>query len=249
MASQYAYSNISIISGIFGLAVTIFINIMSSFISLSSLHFDRMPTSIVWFSQMLNPALWSYRAALMVDHDNTNPIKAIYLEWFSDRLQLIRKAEVSIRSCCFQALLVLCIGEKYFLLGILFFPRIFIFSPDQSNSIVIPHLVLMNTLQELACSSEQTSFGDDCSGERKSKSIRQERIRNRFGSFVCCPIILEDAPPSCDATEILFWTVECVGKSLVNTTFRFQVSSVGVDVSESLIDQISQKSHTSDIRI
>jgi hypothetical protein len=112
MASQYAYSNISIISGIFGLAVTIFINIISSFISLSRLHFDGMPTSIVWISQMLNPALWSYRAALMVDHDNTNPIKAVYLEWFSDRLQLIRKAEVSIRSCCFQALLILFIGEK-----------------------------------------------------------------------------------------------------------------------------------------
>jgi hypothetical protein len=112
MASQYAYSNLSIISGIFGLPVTIFLSIMSSFISLSSLHFDRMPTSSVWFSQMLNPALWSYRAALMVDHDNTNPIKAVYLEWFSDRLQLIRKAEVSIRSCCIQAQLFLCIGGK-----------------------------------------------------------------------------------------------------------------------------------------
>ena len=150
----------------------------------------------------------------------------------------------------------LCIGEKYVVLvkNIFYweycsFHESLYFSPDQSNSIVIPHLVLMNTLQELACSSEQTSFGDDCSGERKSKSIRQERIRNRFGSFVCCPIILEDAPPSCDATEILFWTVECVGKSLVNMTFRFQVSSVGVDVSESLIDQISQKSHPSDIPI
>lgn len=146
MASQYAYSNISIISGIFGLAVTIFINIISSFISLSRLHFDGMPTSIVWISQMLNPALWSYRAALMVDHDNTNPIKAVYLEWFSDRLQLIRKAEVSIRSCCIQAQLFLCIGEKCWYLRMLLFPQFFIFTPDQSNRIVIFHLVLMNAL-------------------------------------------------------------------------------------------------------
>ncbi len=85
------------------------------------------------------------------------------------------------------------------------------------------------------------------------KGSRNQLDKNAFetGSVVlfAAQIILEDAPPSCDATEILFWTAECVGKSLVNMTFRFQVSSVGVDVSESLIDQISQKSHTSDIRI
>jgi hypothetical protein len=111
---------------------------------------------------------------------------------------------------------------------------------------------LMNLLQELACFSAPTSFGDNYSGEGKSKSIRQERIRNRFGSVVCCPNNPRGRTSlvfHCDATEKLYLTAECVGKSPVNMTFRFQVSSVGFNVSESLVDQISQKGQTSDIRI
>jgi hypothetical protein len=111
----------------------------------------------------------------------------------------------------------------------------------------------MNLLQELACFSAPTSFGDNCSGDGKSKSIiRQERIRNRFGSVVCCPNNPRGRTSlvcRSDASEKLFLTAKCVGKSPVNMTFRFQVSSVGFDVSESLVDQISQKGQTSDIRI
>ena len=38
----------------------------------------------------------------------------------------------------------------------------------------------MNVLQELAFLAAQNSFGDNYSGERKTKPISAERIQNRF---------------------------------------------------------------------
>ena len=112
---QYAYSILSIISGFIVLTVTFFITILTSFFSLSRLHFDKIPVSTFWMSLILNPALWSYRAALMVDHDNTNPIKFMVLEWFRDRLKASRKAEVGKLGSC------ICICERRLHWAFLFF--------------------------------------------------------------------------------------------------------------------------------
>lgn len=127
---QYAYSILSIISGFIVLTVTFFITILTSFFSLSRLHFDKIPISTFWMSLILNPALWSYRAALMVDHDNTNPIKFMVLEWFKDRLQASRKAEVGKLGSCI-CICERCLHWEFFALLLL---RILFFSNSFSNA-------------------------------------------------------------------------------------------------------------------
>ena len=101
-AVQYAYSILSIISGIVALIVTVVITFITGFISLARLDIQKIPMSFV--SRILEPSLQSFNAALMVDHDNTNPIKFMALEWFCDRMKELRKVEVRQ-----QALLPLCL--------------------------------------------------------------------------------------------------------------------------------------------
>jgi hypothetical protein len=185
---QYAYTILSIISGFVVLAVTFFITILTSFFSLSRLHFDKIPVSTFWISLILNPALWSYRAALMVDHDNTNPIKFMALEWFRDRLQAIRKAEVDRLGSCIST----CERRRFwafycsFNMNLDFCPIHSL--PERSHFlhlVAFPQLHLMNVLQELAFLAAQESFGDNYRRDRKIKPIRAERIRNRFVVFSC----------------------------------------------------------------
>jgi len=101
-AVQYAYSILSIISGIVALIVTVVITLITGFISLARLDIQKIPMSLV--SRIMEPSLQSFNAALMVDHDNTNPIKFMALEWFCQRLKDLRKVEVRQ-----QALLPLCL--------------------------------------------------------------------------------------------------------------------------------------------
>ena len=101
-AVQYAYSILSIISGIVALIVTVVITLITGFISLARLDIQKIPMSLV--SRIMEPSLQSFNAALMVDHDNTNPIKFMALEWFCQRLKDLRKVEVHQ-----QALLPLCL--------------------------------------------------------------------------------------------------------------------------------------------
>lgn len=92
---QYAYSILSIISGFVALLVTCVVTFFTSIISLARLDIQKIPVSFV--SNLMEPAFTAFCAALMVDHDNTNPIKVMALEWFCSRLQSIRKDEVSQR--------------------------------------------------------------------------------------------------------------------------------------------------------
>jgi hypothetical protein len=110
ISSQYAYSILNIISGIFVLPITVFITTLINIISLSHLHFDKVPTSTFWISQVVNPALWSYRAAIIVDHDNTNPIKMVALQLFNNRLEKYRNDKIEVRKCahCFISYCVFC---------------------------------------------------------------------------------------------------------------------------------------------
>lgn len=89
---QYAYSILSIISGLVALLVTCIVTFLSSIISLTRLDIQKIPISYV--SSLFEPAFGAFCAALMVDHDNTNPIKFMVTEWFCNRLQSIRKDEV-----------------------------------------------------------------------------------------------------------------------------------------------------------
>jgi dsRNA-specific ribonuclease len=105
IVAQYAYSILSILSGIVALLVTIVITTVSGAISLARLDFRKIPIEAI--SKMMEPSFRAFCAALMMDHDNTNPIKFTALEWFCDRLQTIRKAEVHQRKrscCCYCAL-------------------------------------------------------------------------------------------------------------------------------------------------
>ena len=90
---QYAYSILSIISGFVALLVTCVVTFFTSIISLARLDIQKIPVTFV--SNLMEPAFTSFCASLMVDHDNTNPIKVMALEWFSSRLQSIRNDEVS----------------------------------------------------------------------------------------------------------------------------------------------------------
>ena len=101
-AVQYAYSILSIISGFLALAVTVFITFITGFISLARLDLQKIPMPLI--SKILEPSLDAFNAALMVDHDNTNPIKYMALEWFCHRMKELRKVEVRQ-----QALLPLCL--------------------------------------------------------------------------------------------------------------------------------------------
>ena len=101
-AVQYAYSILSIISGFFALVVTVFITFITGFISLARLDLQKIPMPLI--SKFLEPSREAFNAALMVDHDNTNPIKFMALEWFCDRMKELRKVEVRQ-----QALLPLCL--------------------------------------------------------------------------------------------------------------------------------------------
>ncbi len=89
---QYAYSILSIVSGVFAFFVTLIVAVLSGAFSLARLDIQKIPMSFV--SNIFEPSLAALHAALMVDHDNTNPIKFMALEWFRNRLNAIRKAEV-----------------------------------------------------------------------------------------------------------------------------------------------------------
>ncbi len=89
---QYAYSILSIVSGLFAFFVTLIVAVFSGAVSLARLDIQKIPISFV--SNIFEPSLAALNAALMVDHDNTNPIKFMALEWFRNRLNAIRKAEV-----------------------------------------------------------------------------------------------------------------------------------------------------------
>ena len=101
-AVQYAYSIISIVSGIVALIVTVVITFITGFFSLARLDIQKIPVSLI--SRIMEPSLVAFNAALMVDHDNTNPIKFMALDWFCHRLKELRKVEVRQ-----QALLPLCL--------------------------------------------------------------------------------------------------------------------------------------------
>ena len=47
-----------------------------------------------WLSDKFDPAHKSFCAAIMLDHENTNPIKMMAQTWFCSRLQQIRQDEV-----------------------------------------------------------------------------------------------------------------------------------------------------------
>ena len=89
---QYAYSILSIVSGLFAFFVTFIVAVFSGAVSLARLDIQKIPISLL--SNIFEPSLVALNAALMVDHDNTNPIKFMALEWFRNRLNAIRKAEV-----------------------------------------------------------------------------------------------------------------------------------------------------------
>jgi hypothetical protein len=89
---QYAYSILSIVSGIVALITSVVVTVFTGFISLARLDIRKI--SIPFVSKLMEPAAAAFNAALMADHDNTNPIKYMALEWFQDRLQALRKAEV-----------------------------------------------------------------------------------------------------------------------------------------------------------
>ena len=91
-AVQYAYSIISIVSGIVALLVTVAITLITGFLSLARLDIQKIPVPLI--SKIMEPSLVAFNAALMVDHDNTNPIKFMALEWFCHRLKELRKVEV-----------------------------------------------------------------------------------------------------------------------------------------------------------
>ena len=95
IVAQYAYSILSILSGIVALIITVVVTTASGAISLARLDFRKVPIDFI--SKMTEPSFRAFCAALMMDHDNTNPIKFTALEWFCDRLRIIRKAEV--RQC------------------------------------------------------------------------------------------------------------------------------------------------------
>jgi hypothetical protein len=89
---QYGYSILSILSGIVALIITAVVTTASGAISLARLDVRKIPIDFI--SQYMEPSFRAFCAALMMDHDNTNPIKFTALEWFCDRLKTIRKAEV-----------------------------------------------------------------------------------------------------------------------------------------------------------
>ena len=47
-----------------------------------------------WLSDKFDPAHKSFCAAIMLDHENTNPMKMMAQTWFGGRLQHIRQDEV-----------------------------------------------------------------------------------------------------------------------------------------------------------
>ena len=91
-AVQYAYSILSIISGIVALIVTVVITFFTGFVSLARLDIQKIPVPFI--SKIMEPSLLAFNAALMVDHDNTNPIKFVALEWFCHQLKELREVEV-----------------------------------------------------------------------------------------------------------------------------------------------------------
>ena len=89
---QYAYSILSIVSGIVALFITIGVTAFTGFLTLARLDIRKISVPLV--SRIMEPASSAFCAALMVDHDNTNPIKFMAIEWLCERLQALRKAEV-----------------------------------------------------------------------------------------------------------------------------------------------------------
>jgi len=83
---------LSIISGVLALLTTIIISVFTCFISVARLDVQKIPIPAI--ALLLEPSFVAFCGALMVDHDNTNPIKCMALEWFGDRLQSLRRAEV-----------------------------------------------------------------------------------------------------------------------------------------------------------
>jgi hypothetical protein len=117
---QYAYSIISIVSGIVALFVTVGITLVTGFISLARLDIQKIPMPLI--SKFMEPSLVAFNAALMVDHDNTNPIKFMALEWFCHRLKELRKVEVRL-----QALSPLCLCVHPQPRCVVVSPRVFAF--------------------------------------------------------------------------------------------------------------------------
>ncbi len=68
----------------------------------------------------MEPTLGAYYAALMLDHDSTNPIKCVALDWFCSRLHALRGAEVcrpKLCCCCFMTAGCRCQAHKAQLLS------------------------------------------------------------------------------------------------------------------------------------
>jgi hypothetical protein len=89
---QYAFSVLSIVGGVVALLVTVGVSLLFFFVSLARLDIKRF--TIDRLSSMFEPAYQAMCSAIMVDHENTNPIKLVALDWFCCRLRQLRRAEV-----------------------------------------------------------------------------------------------------------------------------------------------------------
>jgi hypothetical protein len=89
---QYIYSIMSIVSGFLALLVTVFVSFVVSFVSLARLDMRRLASDKL--SAMFEPAFMSICAAMLVDHENNNPVKVVAEAIFCEQLLHIRKDDV-----------------------------------------------------------------------------------------------------------------------------------------------------------
>lgn len=106
---QYAYSILSIVSGIVALIITVVVTAVTGFLTLARLDIRKISVPLV--SRIMEPASLAFCAALMVDHDNTNPIKFMAIEWLCERLQALRKAEVRQHQRCIPVFVHVCLDR------------------------------------------------------------------------------------------------------------------------------------------
>jgi hypothetical protein len=89
---QYGFSIFSIASSFLSFITTSIVSVLFYWVSLARLDMKRL--DVDWLSDKFDPARKSYCAAIMMDHENTNPIKMMAQTWFCSQLQQNRQDEV-----------------------------------------------------------------------------------------------------------------------------------------------------------
>lgn len=89
---DYAFSVLSIVGGAVALVVTVIVSLFFFVFSLARLDIKRF--TVEGLSLLFEPAYSAMCSAIMVDHDNTNPVKVFALDVFCRRLRRLRHLQL-----------------------------------------------------------------------------------------------------------------------------------------------------------